>query len=64
MKQNAQGERMLTYQQLSAWWGVPLGTLYAWVADGAIPHVRLGSRCVRFERTALEEWLARRRRRL
>lgn len=54
-------EAMLTYQQLAAWWGVPIGTLYAWVAEGFIPHVRLGARCVRFERTVIEVWLSKRR---
>ncbi len=52
---------MLTYKELATWWNVPLGTLYAWVARGAIPHVRLADRSVRFERTTLDAWLSGRR---
>ena len=52
---------MMTYKQLAAWWHVPLGTIYSWVSRGCIPHVRLADRSVRFERDALEAWLAVRR---
>ncbi len=52
---------MMTYKQLAEWWHVPLGTVYSWVSRGCIPHVRLADRSVRFEREALEAWLAERR---
>jgi excisionase family DNA binding protein len=61
MKMQTRSETMMTYRQLADWWGVPIGTLYAWVAQGVIPHVRLGSRCVRFERDVVEAWLSKRR---
>lgn len=41
--------------------GVPVGTIYGWVAQGLIPHVRLGKRLVRFERSVLEAWMDERR---
>lgn len=41
--------------------GVAPGTLYRWVHDKTIPHIRLGPRTVIFEREALEAWLADRR---
>lgn len=52
---------MMTYKDLAAWWNVPLGTIYAWVARGCIPHVRLADRSVRFEKATLEAWLEERR---
>jgi excisionase family DNA binding protein len=51
----------MTYKQLAAWWNVPVGTIYSWVARGCIPYVRLGNRSVRFEPATLEKWVARRR---
>jgi excisionase family DNA binding protein len=60
-KAGEEGGVMLTYKELASWWSVPLGTIYSWVSRGRIPHVRLADRSVRFEREALEEWLAERR---
>ena len=37
--------------------GVPVGTLYAWVCRGYVPHIRLSRRCVRFDPDAIDEWL-------
>lgn len=48
---------MLTYEELSALLKVPKGTLYAWVSEGRIPHIRLGKRTVRFERGRVLDWL-------
>ncbi len=52
---------MMTYQEVAAWWHVPVGTIHSWVARGCIPYVRLADRSVRFERDALEAWLSERR---
>jgi excisionase family DNA binding protein len=51
-------QELLTYLQTSQIIGVPLGTLYALVAESRIPHVRLGPRLVRFRRSEIEAWLA------
>ena len=48
---------MLTYSDVATLLGIPKGTVYAMVHAGAIPHVRLGPRLVRFERTAVLAWL-------
>lgn len=48
---------LLTYEVASRRLGVPLGTMYALVHAGRIPHVRLGKRLVRFRRADLERWL-------
>lgn len=49
---------MLNYREAAQLVGVPVGTLYTWVHEERIPHVRLGARLVRFPRVELERWLA------
>ena len=51
-------DEMITYAEVAAMTGLPLGTLYAMVAQKRIPHVRLGLRLVRFRRVEIEAWLA------
>jgi excisionase family DNA binding protein len=51
-------DSMMTYRDVAAALGVPVGTVYSWVHTGAIPHVRLGPRLVRFSRASIEGWLA------
>ncbi len=51
---------LMTYDEVAALLGVPKGTLYAWVHDRRLPHIRLGPRLVRFSRKALAAWLAER----
>lgn len=48
---------LLTYADASSLLAIPRGTLFTWVSQGTIPHVRLGSRTVRFRRDQLERWL-------
>ena len=48
---------VITYPQAAALLGVPVGTLYCWVHERRIPHIRLGARLVRFSRTATLDWL-------
>lgn len=49
------------YKDAAKLLGVPLGTLYAWVHQKRVPHIRLGRRAVRFDREALRNWIASRR---
>lgn len=53
--------RTLTYRELSTLLNIPIGSLYAMVFRGEIPHVRIGKRTVRFEAAAIESWVAARR---
>ena len=53
----ATNEAMISYKELSAMIGLPLGTLYSLVHFKRIPHVRLGKRLVRFSKTKIIEWL-------
>lgn len=50
--------RLLTYSQLAEITGLSKGTLYSMVANGEVPHVRLGKRFVRFTEEAVQAWLA------
>jgi excisionase family DNA binding protein len=61
--QNAlKGDRtMLSYAEVASLLGVPVGTVYGWVHNRAIPHVRLGPRLVRFARADVDAWLEQRR---
>jgi excisionase family DNA binding protein len=49
--------RYLTYSELSELYNIPIGTLHSWVHTRRIPHVRLGPRMVRFDRSAVEAFL-------
>ena len=50
-------ERLLTYREVSALTGIPVGTLKYWVHIGKVPHVRTGPRMVRFSADVLALWL-------
>ena len=56
----ALGAAYLNYGEASALLGVKTGTLYAWVSRRVIPFVRLSPRVVRFQREAIEKWIAER----
>lgn len=50
-------ERLATYGEVEKKYGIPRGTLYSMVANGTIPHLRLGKRHVRFRLSELRRWL-------
>jgi excisionase family DNA binding protein len=51
---------LMTYEDTRKLLNVKVGTLYALVSQGKIPHVRLGRRLVRFDRAEIEAWLQQR----
>ena len=53
------GRSLLTVKQLAGILAVSEKTVYAWVAEGAVPYIKLGS-AVRFRPAAIREWLGRR----
>jgi excisionase family DNA binding protein len=55
------GEKLLTPQELSESYGVPLTWIYQKAAKGVIPSFRLG-RYVRFRAGDVEHWLEGQRR--
>ncbi len=48
---------LITYSEAAVLLAVPVGTLYAWVHEQRIPHVRMGQRTVRFDKDALTQWI-------
>ena len=48
---------LMTYDETAALLGLPKGTLYSWVHERRVPHIRLGPRLVRFSRRAMTAWL-------
>jgi excisionase family DNA binding protein len=49
--------KTLSYADVEAEYGIPVGTLYALVCRRQIPHIRLGKRWVRFDRGEIEALL-------
>ena len=52
---------LLTYDEAAEFLGVRRGTLYAWVSQRRIPHLRLSARSVRFDKQELTAWVEARR---
>jgi len=52
---------LLTYKKAAARLGMPVGTLYALVSEGRIPHIRISKRMVRFDPVELDAWVDARR---
>ena len=48
---------LLTPDETAAALGVSIRSIMAWVADGSLPHVRLGKRCLRFSVKDLESFV-------
>lgn len=51
------GSDIIGYTDAARLLGVAVGTCYAWVHQGRLPHFRLSARCVRFSRRALIAFL-------
>ncbi len=48
---------LLTYTQAAEFLGVNINTLYFWVRNGRVPHIRLSRRMVRFDPEELRRWI-------
>jgi excisionase family DNA binding protein len=55
---NQNEDRLLTIQELSTLTGLTVGTLYHFVSQGRVPVVRISSRCIRFRKSDLNNWIA------
>lgn len=51
--------KVLTYKEVAAQLGLPMGTVYALVSQRRIPHHRLGPRLVRFDEGEIRKWWSR-----
>jgi predicted DNA-binding transcriptional regulator AlpA len=49
---------LIDIRELSAITGIKIGTLYHWVSESRVPHIKLSQRCVRFSVPAIRQWLA------
>jgi len=54
--------KLVGYKQAAEFPDVKVGTLYAWVHEHRVPHVRLSGRSVRFDLDELERWAKQRTR--
>ena len=53
---NVQSQHLLTIQQAAHYTGLSVNTLYKWVSQRKIPHIKIG-RLVKFDLHSLEEWI-------
>ncbi len=51
-------ERLLDIEELCRILGVKKATIYAWIYQRKIPHIKLSSRLVRFRESEILDWLA------
>jgi len=50
--------KLLNYDEVADMLQTPKTTLYSWVKQRKIPHIRISERVVRFDREAIVEWLS------
>lgn len=48
---------LLNVEEISEFLGVKVATIYGWVSEGYIPHIKL-ERLVRFDMDAVQEWVS------
>lgn len=53
-ERTGQARKLIDINQLSELWSVPKTTLYNWVNQGRLPHVKLG-RSLRFDLVQIEQ---------
>jgi len=49
---------LLTVHDVADLLGLSVGSVYHLISQKRIPVIRLSARCVRFEKKALEDWIA------
>ena len=50
-------DEVLGYAEAAHFLNIPIGTLYCWVHNQRIPHIRFGRRAIKFVRSDLEAWI-------
>lgn len=53
MEMSPPNRRFLNYSEAAKLLHIPKGTLYAWVHENRVPHIRLSPRMVRFDEAEL-----------
>lgn len=54
--QNSIKKQFLSPQELSAYTGLSLNTIYSWVSQKRIPYIKI-SRLVKFNVSEIDEWM-------
>jgi len=54
---SVEDDRLLTIVEAARFLGLSVGGTYHLVSQRRIPVVRLSSRCIRFSRVALQDWI-------
>lgn len=49
--------KLLTVREVADWLGLSIHAIYRKVQQKEIPHMRIGERTVRFNRSKVEAWL-------
>jgi len=57
MANTGREQEVVGYAEMERRYGIKRGTLYSLVSQRRIPHLRLGSRFVRFRVAEVEAWL-------
>lgn len=50
---------LLTTKELAGWLNTPIKTIYKWVSERKIPHLKIG-KLLRFDRAIIQAWLSER----
>lgn len=50
-------KKLLTPNELADFLKVKVSTIYNWVYQGFIPHIKVTGRCLRFAEDEIDEWL-------
>lgn len=56
MENNSVTRQFLSPQELSQYLGLSLNTIYSWVSQKRIPHIKV-SRLVKFRVSEIDEWM-------
>jgi excisionase family DNA binding protein len=51
-------EKLLTAKEVAENFQLDLQAIYRFAREGALPHVRIGERKIRFSERALNDWIA------
>ena len=49
-------KKLVNIEELSAYLGLPISTIYTWTHQKKIPHVKMG-RTLRFDLVEIDEWV-------
>lgn len=49
--------KLLNYAEAAQLLTIPVGTLYVWTQECRVPHLRFGTRTVRFDEDELVKWM-------